>query len=225
MLRKVPFVVGEIYHVYTRGVEKRTVFTCEADYERFTALLLLANSEKNIHFSNLRSKHKGESLLEMLSWMRPEHAVTDILAYALMPNHLHLVLREKQEHGISKFMQTLMTSYVMYFNAKNERSGPLFTKPFRSRHVDDNDYLRWLFAYVHLNPVGLSQPNWKKGNIDLKAASMSLRNYAYSSYLDYSFGERTQSRILNKEALPISVKNLRDAEALVSTVRNIKATP
>ena len=157
MERKVPFVEGEFYHVYTRGVDNRTIFTCAADYERFIALLVLSNTEGKVHLRNLCAKYEGESLVELLEHVRPSHARTDVLAYALMPDSLHLILKEKRRGGISAFMHTLMTSYAMYFNFQNARSGPLFCHPFRSRHVDDDAYFRWLFAYVHLALLEVSR--------------------------------------------------------------------
>lgn len=207
--------MGEIYHVYSRGVEKRDVFTCGAEYERFQLLLLLSNRKEKIHIKNLPAKYQGESLISPFSDITATHANVDVLAYAFMPNHFHLILHEKRERGISIFMHKLMTAYSMYFNIKNERSGPLFTRPFRSRHVHDDDYFRWLFAYVHLNPLELSQPEWKAGRYDLRAAQEFMREYAFSSFSDFFVGDRAQSSILNKEALPSSLDDLHTLDALL----------
>jgi REP element-mobilizing transposase RayT len=217
MDRKTPFIEGEIYHIYTRGVEKRTVFTSKMDYERFVMLLLLSNSRGQIRIGNLLKRYKGKSTSEILRCIDPTHEYTDVLGYALMPNHIHLILKEKRSGGISTFMHKLITSYAMYFNIKNDRSGPLFTRPFRSRHVDDDPYLRWLFSYIHLNPLELSQPGWKNGRIEAKSAAVFLRNYAFSSYPDFFFVERPESIILNKSAWPIDPRELREVDELLKT--------
>ena len=196
MERKVPFLVGETYHAYTRGVEKRIVFEDRKDYQRMQLLLYLCNSDKSVHMQNLFTKHKGEPLIKMFEEKRSETLV-EVIAYTLMPNHIHLLLKEKIEGGISRFMLKLMTAYSMYFNTKNERSGPLFTRPFRSKHVDSDEYLRWLFSYILLNPLDIHQKNWKEQGLKNKrAAEIFLREYPYSSFFDLA-RNRPESIILS----------------------------
>ena len=148
MERKTPFQQNEIYHIFSRGVEKRRIFMHDGDSDRFLLLLLACNSSKAVRLSDMPKISRGEPLRWLRERAGREERATDILAYALMPNHIHLVAREKAPGGISKFMLKLMTAYSMYFNTKYERSGPLFTRPFRSKHVDSDEYFRWLFAYV-----------------------------------------------------------------------------
>ena len=129
--------------------------------------------------------------------------LVDVGAYCLMGNHFHLLLREKVLNGISAFMQKLSTAYAMYFNRKRERTGSLFEGKFRARHATDDDYLKYLFAYIHLNPVEHIEPTWKeKGIIDIKKVETYLAGYSYSSYLDYLGMERPQVAILNRTAFP-----------------------
>ena len=78
--------------------------------------------------------------------------LTAIAAYCLMPNHFHILVHEKVEGGISKFMQKLMTSYTMYINKKYDRTGALFGSSFKAVHVTDDNHLKYLFAYINLNP-------------------------------------------------------------------------
>ena len=193
------------------------VFSNEVDYQRFVALLLLSNSTKKIEFRNLLQKNRGASSIEVLRFAESSYEYVDVLGYSLMPNHIHLILKEKKLGGISTFMHKLITSYAMYFNIKNSRSGPLFTRPFRSRHVGDDTYLRWLFSYVHLNPLELSQPGWKTGNIEIKSAKVFMREYPFSSYQDFFFENRPQSIILNKPAWPIDLSELREVDELLET--------
>ncbi len=182
MDRKVPFLIGETYHVYTRGVEKRVVFETNADHEHMQLLLYLCNGAEAVHMRTYR----GLPSAEVFERGKRCDPLVDILAYALMPNHFHLLLRERIQGGISRFMLKLMTAYSMYFNAKRERSGPLFTRPFRSRHVDNDAYLRWIFAYILLNPLELHQSDWKEIGIrDIVAARTFMQEYRYGSLRDH----------------------------------------
>jgi len=206
-------MVGETYHLYTRGVEKRNVFLSTDDWDRFTLLLLACNREEPVRIDNLLRDEQGEPLLKV----REGERLVNILAWTLLPNHIHLIVRERREKGISRFMLKLMTAYSMYFNTKYERSGPLFTRPFRSRHVDSDGYLRWLFAYVALNPLDTFQRNWRgRGLRDKEQARRFLLSYAYSSFPDYAHPSRPQTLILTKEALPFAVGELRTMDALLS---------
>ena len=184
MERKIEFSVGEFYHIYNRGVDKRKVFLHTVDYQRFLLLLYLANTTDSVHFGNLRKQYRGEPSFQMFNHSRSNTLVA-IGAYCLMPNHFHLLLKETTEGGISKFMLKLQTAYSMYFNVKNERSGALVQGMFKSEHVDDDDYLKYLYSYIHLNPAKLIDSNWKKKILSEEAISDLhdyAKNYPYSSY-------------------------------------------
>ena len=140
----------------------------------------------------------------------------EIAAYCLMPNHIHLAVREKEKGGTSKFMLKLMTAYSMYFNAKYDRSGPLFTRPFRSSHIDSDAYLQWIFAYIHLNPLEMLQSDWKEHGVqDVSAAANAINKYKYSSYYDYFLGTRPESAILSKNILPFEMAEIRGIDSLL----------
>src|SRR3989338_5483185 len=100
-----------------------------------------------------------------------------------MPNHFHLLLKEIEMGGISQFMGKLSTAYSMYFNKKYERTGSLFEGRFKSSRIANDNYLHYLFAYIHLNPIKLIEPMWKeKGINDFARAKEFLGRYNYSSY-------------------------------------------
>ena len=202
MERKVKFVPKEYYHLFSRGVEKRKIFLDKNDYERFLALLYILNQKDHFHVSNFLNKGQ-KNILDLYEQKRGKPLVS-ILAYSLMPNHFHLVVQEIIENGISTFMMKLLTAYSMYFNIKYERSGPLFVHPFRSEHIGDDAYFRYLFAYVHLNCIELFERGWKENGIkNQKRAKEFLENYRYSSYPDLSgLTNRPEVQILNMENLP-----------------------
>ena len=195
MLRRVDLAPDEYYHIYNRGVEKRKLFLDTKDYIRFVKLLYLCNGSRSFE---IRQMPPGNPF----DWDHGKQLV-DIGAYCLMPNHFHLLLYEIKEGGITKFLHKLQTSYAMYFNKKYKRKGVLFESVFQSSHVDSDEYLQYLFAYIHLNPVKIIQHDWKeKGIKDFEWAKMFLHDYAFSSYKDYSGEVRSESKILTKNNFP-----------------------
>ncbi len=208
MERYAPFVTGQFYHIYNRGVDKRKIFFSDGDWNHFMRLLYMRNNETSIPIHRAKNK----KLLEI----ERSNTIVDICAYALMPNHFHLLLYEKQENGISSFMQKLLTSYSMYMNKKYERTGPLMCRPFRAKHVGTDNYLQWLFAYIHLNPLSQIEPKWKKKGIsDTRKAQDFLETYQYSSYWDYLNKLRDEKYILNETVLPFSTDTISNLDSLL----------
>jgi putative transposase len=197
-IRKVNFVKGEYYHIYNRGNGKQKIFHDKEDYLRIINLLYTCNSTNNFKTYILnRSKDKNPYLFD-----RGEQLVS-IGAYTMMPNHFHILITESKEGGISKFMQKLTTAYVMYYNQKYDRAGGLFEGKFKSAHASGDKYLKYLFSYIHLNPVKILQKDWKeKGIKNKKLALEYLSGYKYSSYVDYTGENREQNMILNRENFP-----------------------
>ncbi|MDP2788904.1 MAG: transposase [bacterium] len=210
MQRKVLFSPGEYYHIYTRGVEKRKIFLNEKDHERFVALLYIMNQPSAFVFRDfLRTK----KLADIFNESR-ELPIVSIVAYCLMPNHLHLILQEHEEGGISKFMSKILTSYSMYFNLKYKRSGSLFMHPFRSQHINNQSYYLYIHSYIHLNPISLIESGWKEVGIkNKKRVEKFLNGYLYSSYLDFQKGDRKELKILDLSKIPDYLRkkeNLKD---------------
>jgi len=202
MQRKFSFAPGEYYHLYSRGTEKRTIFLDYGDYLRFLVLLHVANFHQAVHLSDYC---QGESLPISLLWTKSfGEKLVDIGAYCLMPNHFHILVREKKNNGIPQFMKKLLTGYSMYFNKKQTRTGKLFEGAFKATHVDNDEYLRYLFAYIHLNPVkSLDPKNWENKIIRNQATAQNyLDQYEYSSYPHYSGRARPSDSILNPKTFP-----------------------
>lgn len=200
MSRSITFTTGEYYHLYNRGTDKRKIFLDKTDQDRFLSLLFLCNSGIPLH----RSDHQGVSLEKVLSIQR-ETTLVDIGAYCLMPNHFHILVHEQTEGGLSLFMHKLSTAYTMYFNQRHERRGSLFEGTFQAKHAARDEYLKYLFAYIHLNPIGIIEDEWKEHHIkNKKKAEDFLASYPYSSYLDYSDAKnvRPEHTIINKLAFP-----------------------
>lgn len=200
MSRKISITIGEFYHLYNRGTERRPIFKNFGDYERFQRLLYLANSPSPIHIEH--EVRRGSTSPDWYTLERSDTLV-DICAYVLMPNHFHILVKEKTVGGSSRFIQKLSTAYTMYFNTKNQRTGVLFQGKFKATHVEHDRYLKYLVSYIHLNPIKLIEPAWKEcGIADRKAAKIYLDSFIYSSYQDFLNKKRPQNSILSKNALP-----------------------
>ncbi len=192
--RKVALVEGEYYHVYNRGNSRQAIFLSEDNYNRFSALLYLSNGATSVDFREIDQD-------KIFEFDRGEQQVA-IGAYCLMPNHFHILLTPLVDGGVTTFMKKLSTGYSMYFNKKNFRTGTLFEGKYKSEHVDDDVYLKYLFSYIHLNPVKLIQSDWREKGIQNKEEVLNyLNNFRYSSYIDNSF-VRPESKIINRERFP-----------------------
>lgn len=197
MSRPFSFMEGEYYHIFNRGVEKRIVFENARGKERFQKLLYLCNGTKAVHFSEIGN---GGDAIYQADQGRP---IIAIGAYCLMSSHFHLLVRGLVPAGISQFMQKLITAYTMYFNIRNHRSGVLFESRFRARHVKSDEYLKYLYSYIHLNPVEHIEPNWKKRGIkNPEKVKQYLADYQYSSFLDYCGARRPEIAILKMSDFP-----------------------
>ncbi|KKT41485.1 hypothetical protein A2W54_00025 [Candidatus Giovannonibacteria bacterium RIFCSPHIGHO2_02_43_13] len=144
-MRKIRFANGEFYHIYNRGVDKRSVFLDDTDFERFLQSMREFNSQKPIGSLFENSFRNKDQLGNRVA------KLVDIVAYCLNKNHYHLILAQKIEGGISEFMHRLGTGYTQSFNIKYKRNGALFQGKFKALHVDSNEYLLNLSAYVNLN--------------------------------------------------------------------------
>lgn len=148
MTVRVQSIPDEHYHVYNRGVDKRVIFNDSHDYQRFLLLLLLSNDDVQIEVGQ---SVRDYSIPELIK--RSREPLVSISAFSLLPNHYHLLISPVMEGGISKFMQKVATGYTMYFNKRNERSGALFQGKYKIKHAEDERYLKYLFEYIHLNPI------------------------------------------------------------------------
>ena len=217
MLRKDPFITGEYYHLYNRGIDKRVIFKSRKDYERFILLIYLSNSDISFRLDDILNKqHKtfGEILV-----MDRDKPLVSIGAWCLMINHFHLLIRQEVDGGITKFMRKLGTGYSMYFNIRHERNGALFGGLFKSKLIGtDDNYMRQLFGYIHINPLEIKFPEWKsqvsKSSVDMKKF---LESYRYSSYLDHLGVDRVEKSLIKIENFPDYFQNTQSFQNFVES--------
>lgn len=200
--RNVPFAIGEWYHCYNRGIDGRTAFEDSKDYHRFLELLYLANDEMPLR----RDDFGWRKFDEIMKTPRGKKLVV-IGAFCLMPNHFHLVLKESVEGGITSFMRKIGTAYTMYFNSRHKRTGNLFLRPFRSKHVSNDRYFQHLISYVHFNPATLFEPNWKTNPVvDPQFLGDRIASYPYSSLSSHNGIHTPTTSILDAEIFSLAHK-------------------
>lgn len=141
--KAVPLATGEMYHVYNRGVDKRTIFNDKSDYLRFYQSLYYFNTfEPTINFQRAARKE-----------VRNIDRLIDVQAYCLLPNHYHLIVKQLQNGGLSSFMKRISAGYTGYFNEKYDHSGVLFQGKYKKVHVANQEQYNYVFAYVNENYV------------------------------------------------------------------------
>jgi len=148
--------ISGIYHVMLRGVNRQDIFECEKDYLKFLDLLRRAAFPRD-------------------EYNKPSPPNLAVFAYCLMPNHVHLLVRE-QDVRISDAIKSITVSYAYYFNQKYDHVGHLFQDRFRSETVNDMAYFISLMRYIHQNPVagmlcknvdGYRWSSWCEYNLEL----------------------------------------------------------
>ena len=142
--KKEEFIAGEYFHVYNHAVGNETLFKTENDYDYF---------------------------LEEFSLAKRRYS-SSIVAYCLMPNHFHYLLRQDGAEPIYRIFNDAFTSYTLHYNSKYERKGTLFQGPLQHVHVKTDNYLIQLCKYIHFNPK-------KAGLVD------DLKEWKYSNYLEW----------------------------------------
>jgi len=188
MSSKNPSLVnGEIYHVVSRSVGDATVFDDEKDFYRGIFCIYEFNNSKPVNmWIRRRNRIIEKKVLGRTSLTSQERdKFVEVLAFSFMPNHLHLILRQIKEGGISKFMQKVGTGFANYFNDRYERQGHVFNK-FRAIHIKNDNQLKNAFVYVHCNLISLIEPGWKEGGVENPDKVIKfLENNKRHSYPDY----------------------------------------
>jgi len=197
-------VTGEIFHVLNRGVDKKNIFLDDKDYFRFVHNLFEFNDvNPALNSGYFLNQKQSIDLRNQYIERKPRKLVVEILAFCLMPNHFHLLLRQREEGGITKFMRKLGVGYANYFNEKYKRTGTLFQGRYKIILVNQDTHFIHLPYYIHFNPLDLIMPEWRMGEIkNYQKAIGFLESYRWSSHLDYlgikNFPSLTQREFLFK---------------------------
>lgn len=179
--KDISIVPGEYYHLYTRGVGKKNIFLDDRDFARFLFGILhfqYAEDFHNISDDITRFLNTGTFASPRKKLPQESARMTELVAFTLMPNHIHLIVQELKEGGIAMLMQRSLGGYAKYFNAKYTSSGHLFQGAYNAVHIEDNEQILYVSAYVHRNPREL--PGWKGRE----------SKYPWSSFPDYISSNR-----------------------------------
>jgi putative transposase len=170
------FAPGEFYHVYNRGNGKMNIFRDEEDFNLFLFrleenLFPIQNTgsaeERLLQRKKMQQKYPNRYIRKEL----PANAF-GVVSYCLMPNHFHMLIKQNSDVPVSKLLSKVCTSFSKYFNKKYNGVGSVFQDRFKAIHVDNDDYLLWLSAYIHQNPA-------------VAGLVRNINDYKHSSYLDY----------------------------------------
>lgn len=173
--RKLIFTSGEIYHIFNRSIAGQPIFKGLKDYERIIDVINFYRFEKQplrySHFRRLADPLRDQYIKLHFS----KDPMLEILAFCIMPNHFHFLIKPKSNRSISDFMRNIQNSYSKYYNTKYQRTGSLFQFMFKAVRVETDEQLLHVSRYIHLNPVTAYL-------IDIEG----LQKYLWSSFSDYS---------------------------------------
>lgn len=142
------FSTGSFYHIINRGITNQNLFNNAWDYKRFILTLNYYIEEKPQQKLSLTTKEELDKILPN----SPKKPLVGIMAYCLMPNHFHLLLKQVTRGGITAFMKNLQNSYTRYYNIKNKRIGTLYQGKFKAVLIEGDEQLLHVSRYIHLNP-------------------------------------------------------------------------
>ena len=176
------------YHIFNRGADGAPLFHDHKDFEHFIILLYIANNTD--HFT-LRGMEAEDTFAT-----RRTQTIVDIVAYCLLPDQFHLVLRDREPDGTRHFIHKVGTAYVMYYNHKYGHLGTVFAGTYRARRVLDQSRLYEMISRVHLYPFSVKEDEEVTNR---KKAVDQASQYEYSSMRDYLGEDRPQGVILTKD--------------------------
>lgn len=173
-IRKEPLVKDHYYHIFSRSISKYVIFNSPQEYSRMIeALKLYRFTEFSHSFSKFISLDPSTQKAVTSNLDNNSPVLIEIVAYCLMPTHIHLLLKQIADNGISQYMAKVLNSYTRYFNIKHRRIGPLWAGRFKSVLVSDDEQLLHLTRYIHLNPTSAS-------------VAESPGDWKFSSYIEYT---------------------------------------
>ncbi|MBM3206658.1 MAG: hypothetical protein FJZ43_03500 [Candidatus Staskawiczbacteria bacterium] len=198
---------GEVYHICCRAVGDSVIFKNNDDYYRGIFSIyefndVFVKTIRDRRRSRLAEKKKENMPgLRHLASLDKRDKLVEVLTFCFMSNHMHLLVKQLKENGISKFIKKVCGGYANYFNKKYGRKGHLFNQ-FKAIHIENDNQLRNIVTYIHCNPISLIESGWKeKGIKDFKKVINFLKNdYRWTSLWDYEDKQNFHS-VIEKDLL------------------------
>lgn len=201
--RKEIITIGSYVHVCNRGVKKLPIYRQKSDLWRMWFNLFYLNSSYVSENWARKLEDHNKDAMKNFVWLEewgPRKPLVSILAYTIMPNHFHLILKEIEKGGISRFMHKFSMGYAKFINTKYKENGSLFQGRYRSKTIVDDTYLQYVTAYVMAkNPIELYAGGLKAAVSDFESAWKWAVEYPFSSLAEYA-GRRT-TPIIEKDLL------------------------
>jgi putative transposase len=188
-IRDEPFVTNKIYHIFNKSIEDKRIFEKRIFTNYFLNALYYYRSDKStLSYSRyLKVIPTTEGKQITLELDKVANRLVEVHAYCLMPNHYHLLIRQKKDYGIIKVMSNTINAFTRYFNLLNNRSGTLFLGNFKAHGVTSHKVYLHVSRYIHLNPY----------TAGVNKSFTELRNNPFDSYGDYYYNKN--NKILTKE--------------------------
>lgn len=174
-----------VYHVYNKSIANFTIFNNKEEYHRIEQLLPYYRTQnQKVSYSWFARSEKMQSV----ACLNEVDRLVEIIAYCIMPTHLHMILKEAVDGGISIYTNNILNGYTRYFNIKHKRKGPLWEGRSKKVPVETDEQLLHLTRYVHLNPVTAYLANRPEA-------------WAFSSYGEYVSDNTDRMKVCNYENL------------------------
>jgi len=199
------FAAGAAYHIYNRGVNKLPIFFTKKDYVTYITFLQDYLMPRDVRIKEASKRYAGRHLNKRLTRLVnvPDFSKEiELLSYCLMPNHIHLVLIQKEAHDMTRLMRCLHTSYARYFNQRYQRVGNIFQDIYKAGLLRRNRSIVRAARYVHRNPIPICQ--------DIKTYLWSsFRYHTKQKHLGWIHTERLE-RIFEKSSFRTSYNSYTD---------------
>jgi len=172
-IRKDSLASGHYYHIYSRSIAGYVVFNDDSEYSRMLQLLdLYRFKDFSYRYSKFLELDQSTQLAIINEIKKINDSLVDIVAYCLMPTHIHFLLKQVSDNGITQFIGKILNSYSKSFNNRHKRNGPLWSGRFKNVLIGTDEQLLHLTRYIHLNPTSaglIANPD----------------DWTYSSYNEY----------------------------------------
>jgi REP element-mobilizing transposase RayT len=169
------YLANHYYHIYNRGVNHQPIFQTRRHY---------------IFFLQKTKRYCQQHHISLLAW-------------CLMPNHYHFLIRNEEDGNPTRFLQTLCNSYVQAYNKETGRKGQLFERGAKAKVVDSDEYVMLVARYIHLNPVKTrlvtAPEEWEFSNfqewIGIRNGTMFNKNFTQEYFSPEEYREFVQQDI------------------------------
>ncbi|MBU4351337.1 transposase [Candidatus Parcubacteria bacterium] len=219
--RKRNFVNEEIHHVILKRIGNELLFRDTDDYYRGVFSIYEFNTSKptEIYIRRRARIAEKKKVGGPTSHVDERKKLVKVLAFALMPNHIHLLLKQLKDNGITNFVKKIGSGYPLYFRKKHNQTdkGYFFKGRFASIHVKSDSQLIAAFAYIHTNPLSLIEPGWKGGKVKnpRKAIEFLEKKYRWSSHQDY-LGKKNFPSVTDRDFLLKTIGGQEKAREIVN---------